>query len=537
MTAHQLLFATILFFTPALSLADEVFFVTQSRQYNGQDVPGASGNDQLDDTLAILAAIEAAADSDDSGIKYVEFPEGTYYISQPICLAELEDVTLRGAGKSKTYIHPSTLAANPLFVIEGSTNCGLCDMTIDGQAEDLYDIPVTEDSEPTSRPGQVGVFIYGSEACFVEYVRFRDLGKAEPIYGTHYTLPGGMHILVAATESGYEHKGENRMLKNAIYTPYIFGPGHGRPSIGTWIRYCRFDDRNVDSGQPPVAKANFGIRLLTHFQSPDELTNHVSETLVHQCVFDGGFHWNAIELAGHGTTDNLVKHSTFLDCLQTPLDIDKGASYNTFKLNTVDGVYPRSPIVQRKRGKQPLTWVFAVRVQGYNEPEHFSIGNKILENTISKVEGNASGTGGILLSRAKATTMASNTITDRPQWTPDSFGPKDPAAAIKVRFHVWNAVLRDNVFPIGDDATRRDYVTLANFPGARVGTGETINRPANLLLTNLPVSDGAELPTDTDAQTSPTAHAPYKLYYSELNGSALSGQITDYRLVPNPPSP
>ncbi|WP_276583534.1 glycosyl hydrolase family 28-related protein [Pseudomonas sp. RIT-PI-S] len=110
-----------------------------STTYNARDY-GAVGDGVTDDTQAIQAAIDAAAQT--GGTVYL--PEGTYIVSgndeidYDICLALPSGVSLSGAGAGATSVKLADGWAEAITgivqTLDGASNVGIHDLTIDGNS-------------------------------------------------------------------------------------------------------------------------------------------------------------------------------------------------------------------------------------------------------------------------------------------------------------------------------------------------------------------------------------------------------------------
>lgn len=573
---------TLLCFSPLTSEA-QIFDVTSY---------GANGQDTNNDYGAIKLAIEAATTSTHTE-STILFPAGTYYISKSIKIRsnvanvaadviETEEYGLLEPGRSLRFIganrNQTTIkvmvdehAANPMFVFEGVEECSVEDLTLDGQVRSFG-------IDWSGKHAQCGVLLFGCSDCDLDRVGFRDMGRNHhpldipdptfigpiPQYAAK-PLPGGSHVVIASVDSDELNAGflpdhaKKGLLKTTLPSgdTVIASPGLGLDCKGNQISYCVFEDRNATGD--PIPCANFAIRMITNWRSPKfhvageeqhvALSAHVKDNKIYNCDFDGGFYWNAVELAGHGTINNKVTLNDAYDCIQTALEADKAASYNEFKRNKIHRMHPRDPHTQylRKIYGSDLgddstpdlgTWVFAMRMQGYRpfgandiHPERSAVGNVFFENKIYEVNGNTRGTGAFLLSRTVDATLEGNEVFNVPTWTPYShfsgvyLGSDDPGAAIKLKYWVDNTVLTGNFFPESIDAC--DYVQLASFPKAR---------PAPIRIQNLPVEADVVDPSGVTAGGTPDVHTDVTIeVYSEFEprGRALLREFKlDYPAAP-----
>jgi hypothetical protein len=101
-----------------------------------------------------------------------------------------------------------------------------------------------------------------------------------------------------------------------------------------------------------------------------------------------GGNWNAIEIAGPATRNNLIEQNMVRDTHQSGIEADKGASYNDFVNNVVDGV------TEKLAGSlSSETNAGGMRAQGFvSAPYAWTAkGNRFVGNTVRNVTAGATG--------------------------------------------------------------------------------------------------------------------------------------------------
>ena len=481
-------------------------------------VPNASGD-------AFPAIAQAIADAQQSEDLYniIEFEAGDYYISKSVrlrhwtadadvpqserygLLGDGKRIEFRGAGMDLTRISVpvDNHAANPMFVFDGVDRCGLADLTLDGQVRSF------DGNDWRGRHSQCGVFVFGAQRCRMERVRFQNLGRSDTSTTTD-PIPGGANVLVACVEHD-EADGDylpDQVVNRGVLrdsTGAIVSPGIGRSCYATKILDCDF----VDDPTPgrPIPCSNFAIRMITNWKSTKyhaphrhqhtALSARVSESTIQGCKFRGGFYWNAVELGGHGTVFNDILECDFTDCIQTPADVDKAASFNLLQDNNIENTYSRSLETRAARvepGDSLGTWTFAMRMQGYPGLEEGrtgreAIGNSFIRNKIKGVFGNTRATGAILISRTVDALIQDNEILSLPRWVAEEDqnyrAPEDAAAGIKLGEWVRNVQLNNNLFPrskVPSGSRKSSFVAIMELPD---------DSPAVVQLSDLPTLGNA----------------------------------------------
>jgi hypothetical protein len=154
--------------------------------------------------------------------------------------------------------------------------------------------------------------VSGTSDSKISRVQISDLGDARD-----GRAPGGAHVHLSAFEQGDDKAGnlptgvptQNNVIEDSVF---------------------------LDSG----FKAEFGVRMIINYLLPEsdgQYSIFLSGNTVRNNVFRG-FHWNAVEIAGPGTRRNTVTSNEFYGARQDALDNDKGAKFNLYNNNLVDGM-------------------------------------------------------------------------------------------------------------------------------------------------------------------------------------------------------
>lgn len=334
----------------------------------------ARGDGVTDDTDAIQGAFDQVGAG-----RLIRFPSGEYRIRTSLFVRS--DTIVRGAG-NRTIIRPlddSGDAAGPIFLLKDVERVTLRAMRLDGNARNL-----------NQNSGHGGIQLVGARHCLVKHVSVVDLGKTA-------ADPGGIHIQITANE--------------ATPNPRKLETRESVSSEFNVIESCSFAD--------PSHLCSFGIRFQTYWWShlPDDgFTAFVRHNVVRGCRIDG-FFWNAVEIAGPATRENLITENRVRHAWLVALEADKGAKLNHFVGNRVETTRahpnPSAPNQQRD--------VTAMRDQGYAaghngnpNPERFAEGNVYRRNVISGTRQlNAGSTGraaGMLFSRSRGAVFVDNEI-------------------------------------------------------------------------------------------------------------------------------
>ena len=460
-------------------------------------------NGEGDSFPAIALAIAASEQSDDMS-NVIQFGAGDYFISKSIrirnigaagfvkgserygLLSDGKQLEFRGAGMDLTTIRipVDSHAPNPMFVFDGVDHCKISELTLDGQVR-LFN-GQGWGRGPTRKRPSCGVFLFGAQHCHFQNVRFRDLGMSDTSE-TSEPVPSGANLVMACVESdesvgNYLPGHVNRALLRNEHRE-IVSPGIGRSCFDNKISACEFvDDPSTELPNPCT---NFAIRMLTNWTSTKYAEPHeaqhtalsalVKENLIEDCSFSGGYFWNAVEIAGHGSVYNKVLRCKFNRCIQTPADIDKAASFNLFEDNDIIDTYARSIETRRAMGVTSLgTWTFAMRMQGYpslnkGRRGREAIGNQFINNRINGVYGNTRATGAMLLSRTVDAVIRDNELQSVPRWATEEgqnySGPEEGTAAIKIRSWAKNIEVSNNRFPQSavDEAPRKNFSAIMEF--------------------------------------------------------------------------
>lgn len=397
-------------------------------EFGGDPSASASTNSE-----AIAMAIDAATDTPEPDRIIFPYtgssPTGTsvYRVNQTIRLNGLSGVELVGetvsadrpevgdeVGRHPDWPLPNVRLKNTsktlpvMVVLSGCTNVALRDLHLHGVAGALNpDRPI------------YGVIVAGSEDCVVENLTFTQFGKREaPL--------GGSQLVLMANEPG-----ENGFPGSELDAFTL-----SRTCAGNSIRQCRF----LDSAAAP--RASFGVRMMTDWTIDkkfkltqtvttdlmrnvdelseealagaglieDEFQNGCEQNVLANNDFTGGFFWNAIEIAGPATRNNRISRNRLTDNFQTSMESDKGASFNVFDQNLIDGCRPNRVVAPQ--GQKNNTTSVAIRDQGIPIPERYCIGNVYHDNRIRRVTGVDYRTGAFLLRQSQLAVITDNTTED-----------------------------------------------------------------------------------------------------------------------------
>lgn len=304
---------------------------------------------------AIQEAVEAAA----KARAEVFLPAGTYRLQEPLQLRS--GVQLRGeAGTVLEVAKGRGDDVSPMILLNDVEHVTLRDLVLDGGASWLH-----------QSSGHAGILVSGSRWVHVDGVTVRNLGRTPED-------PGGIHLEVEALEPGRDRRVQGK--------PLVAGPS----SLGVVIENCRFLD--------PEYRASFGIRFTTSWQPPvrESFTARVAESLVKKNLLVG-FKHNSLEIAGPATLHNVIRNNVSRGALLVAIEADKGARFNRFLDNRIEGVTFRGPSI-----------ITAMRDQGA-APHYWSEGNVFRGNVILGVESSKWG-GGILLSFSRNGSFQGNRI-------------------------------------------------------------------------------------------------------------------------------
>lgn len=264
---------------------------------------GATGDGTTDDTVAIQAAIDAAASN---GGGTVLLPLGTYKLTDTLTMGT--KVALVGQGDQAT-LQPTQGAGDwgsstkPLIAVQGVTGAIVRDLRIDMQGQ----------NRTAADALAICVYINNSSYNLIENVTFDNLGM-QSVYSSY--APVSLHAV--------DTTGDWASLYNV--DDIAAGAASHNRIVG-----CRF---LMGSG----ATHSFAVRLLTDWENeidPDSFTNYCENNVVDGCYFNGEFDWNTIELAGGGTRYNRIINNHTDGRSIGVIDFDKGASYNIASGNII----------------------------------------------------------------------------------------------------------------------------------------------------------------------------------------------------------
>ena len=460
-------------------------------------VPALSTNASGSANSAAIAAALATARTTPNGPHRVilapnsmSFGTREYEVSEPIALTAADNgVTLcgpfgpivgggggfgGGGGSSSQTVGRDPATPDPLVTLR-NTNAALsamvflskcdavtvCDIRLDGGVRDL-------------RTAQAiyGLVMAGTEACTVENVSFENLGRYLDASGSRRI--GGSQLLVLAAEDAGEF-GAPGAAVSAIERFVFDANGQGladRSATNNTVTQCRF----LDSSTQPTA--SFGLRALTDYHRLDrfQLTStnvlpllngstDISEASLKTLglliddyqykiesnhfvgnSFVSGFYWSAVEIAGPATRANTIERNYINDSLQTPLEADKGASFNVFHNNTINKVQ-RNGGLGVPSGRPNL---YAIRDQGIPpdlrsnglvRPERYCIGNQFTMNTLRDVRGHNYESSGFFLRMSQLAVIEGNTLE---AFVPPPNGQR--TALFVMREGVFHSRLRSNTY-------------------------------------------------------------------------------------------
>lgn len=326
-----------------------------------------------------------------------------YFVSRPIVIAK-DNIHIIGEtnedGNDKTLDPPLTIVKGgkewrgftTFFVFLGVRNCSMQNLRINGNADA---------QQPAG--GQYVIILAGTETCLIRNLEMWNIGHTKE-------HPGGACVTLTAMESGEPHSIPRLDREIFIQTP--FGDKqdgekydlrqHDKPSVNNIVSHCMFDDLTPQFEM----RASFAVRVLTSWWADLEHEDYTIFATGNKIIDNWfeGYYDSALEIGGPGTRKNLVARNIVRNGFQTPIEADKGASYNDFEYNVVktnwtlqhtNGISPDEPRDARS---------FPFRDQGFSKPDirvRFARGNRFRWNRAERVVGRVrKKTGMFLLNRS-----------------------------------------------------------------------------------------------------------------------------------------
>lgn len=334
-----------------------------------------------------------------------------YTISRPIVITQ-DNVHIMGVtnddGNDKTVDPPLTLikaAKNwsgftMFFAFLGVKKCSIQDLRINGNAD-----------VQKPRGGQYAILLAGTEKCLVRNLEMWNVGHS-------IEHPGGSCVTLTAMEKGEAHAVPRLDREIFIRTPF------GEKNEGTkydlrqddkrskdnTIARCMFDDLTPNLEM----RASFAVRVLTSWWATlehDEYKIFAIGNKVTRNWFEG-YYDSALEIGGPGTRHNLVSRNFVRNGFQTPIETDKGASYNDIEYNVVktNWTLQHTNGISDDEPKDARSYPF--RDQGFSKPDvpvRFARNNRFRWNRAERVVGRVrKKTGMFLLNRSINVTLRGN---------------------------------------------------------------------------------------------------------------------------------
>lgn len=284
---------------------------------------GAKGDGETDDYAAINKAIEFA--------DTILVPSGTYLLNTRIYVPSNKKII--GNGDS-SVIKAGTI--DHMISIVDASDIVIKDLKIDGNA-------AAKDTAGTLLSAIYGINVDFSQNVTIENVTFTDLGYKPQTYSESSGSMGGNMLGLNVNES-YSDKSnvENCLVNN-----------------------CRFID--------PEGRSGFGIRMFTNWDITGTRKYYVKNNVISNCYFEGN-NYNNIELAGQGCIYNTIKNCVAKNSKAlVAFEADKGASYNTFEGNILDGLECTN-----------TQNIYAFNCAGY-DADDIAVGNIFTDNIIRNV--------------------------------------------------------------------------------------------------------------------------------------------------------
>lgn len=287
-----------------------------------------------DVSSALNEAITAAAATG----HFVHIAAGRYDLARPIRM--VTNARVIGDGPRTVLsasVAPSSWAPGEALVhFKNVQNAALCSLTLDHQGT----------RRSTTLDGLDHTMVLSNaQSNLISAVTFRNAG-------TTVGAPSGPALLLITRQPctakfcnrGTVCGGKGQPPFDPMYSgttdPAV--PGNVESNL---IQGCAFElDERLQTG--------FAVRLWTDFtckRDPAEFTYRVQGNVIEKSTFastrpdggaggDGGFFWNTVELAGGGTSNNIIRGNIFEGRTLSHVDFDKGASFNRAEKNVVNFV-------------------------------------------------------------------------------------------------------------------------------------------------------------------------------------------------------
>lgn len=273
------------------------------------------------------------------------------------------NVTLEGNSSTLTPVWDWPMQNKqdmPMLNIIGQSNVKLNNLVLDLQG----------DKRDIKHRVYCTLFMLGASNCVVDNVIFKNGGIT---YSENESVvPVSPHILMCSQDAAND--------LDAI--PVSFRSILGSSNNNTVLN-CKFLNKNTFS--------RFGIRVLSNWElkrNPKVFKNKTERNVFKRNYFEGEYSWNTLELAGGATVNNLIEDNRVEGKSINNLDLDKGASYNIIRGNTITnaGLPPRFRNDKTVRCSP-------IMVHGWQGGKYFAynnvVENNVIENTTNPQSDNS----------------------------------------------------------------------------------------------------------------------------------------------------
>ena len=427
---------------PIVSLCTLVLCFWQSNGHaeliNGEvlaDQYSPGGIVNVGQLIAALDAEVAARASGEPGAALpsqkipIRFTTAAYRLTEPLVLKHYDRVKLSGDGMNASRIeldddfyteylnNSANKTKRVAIVMQECTFSKIESLQLNGRASEV-DHPDSDEHYP----GTYGILLSSCNDCDLYKVRTANLG------GNSSTALAG-HIVISAVEDGEPLQLSMPESLRGFTPVYSDGSTRGAGSERNTVRKCDLLDDH-----PKSRFAAFGLRLKSSWRigrADNEFAYPVTNTEVTQTDFigslavgsrlAGGFIDNALEIGGPGCTGNEVGGENlgcvFMNCSQAPMECDKGARFNKFTHNLVDGVHlagnPMHSNLSKVYGRYTVAMRDAGLRGGHNNGVHetrYAKGNVFNHNTVINVEGVGPRTGLAMVTLSRDASFFDNDI-------------------------------------------------------------------------------------------------------------------------------
>lgn len=248
---------------------------------------GAKGDGATDDRPRIVSAINNANE--------LYFSPGTYLINSAIFIPSDKKIT--GHGDDSVILAGSTFN---IINTSDTHNIEISSLKLDGDAEN-------KQTAGTLTEAVNGIAAKHVQDIIIDNVTFTNMGYLPQQYAIDGTSGGDM-LRLQVEESSIGKK----------------------DTYGCVINNCRFID--------PDGRSGFGVKLKSDWDITGTRKYYIRDNKILNCYFEGN-NYNNIEIAGQGAIHNIIENCTVKNSkAYVAIEADKGASYNIFNNNLVDGV-------------------------------------------------------------------------------------------------------------------------------------------------------------------------------------------------------